>query len=138
MKLFVYGTLQFPEIIHALLGSNPEMEPAKAIGYRAAKLKDRLFPGLVKEKDSMTDGFVLDLKEKQYEIIAEWEDEKYIEHFFESTEIEVKTAKSNKHVRAFLWNEPKIVLRENWNKEEFYRESLEIYIDRINAYLSEL
>jgi gamma-glutamylcyclotransferase (GGCT)/AIG2-like uncharacterized protein YtfP len=138
VKLFVYGTLQFPEILRALLNEVPNMTPARLGGYRAASLKNRMFPGLVKSDNSIVDGFVLDLTRKQYDVIAAWEDEKYIKHYFESKEITVTTERSAEALLAFMWNEPKLVLSENWDKEKFYSENLETYIARIGKYLSEL
>ncbi|WP_163551289.1 gamma-glutamylcyclotransferase family protein [Candidatus Frankia alpina] len=46
--LFVYGTLMFPEVVSTLIGRVPPMESAAALGRRAARLRDRLYPGLVR------------------------------------------------------------------------------------------
>ncbi|WP_261570896.1 gamma-glutamylcyclotransferase family protein, partial [Frankia gtarii] len=46
--LFVYGTLMFPEVVSTLIGRVPPMESAAAPGWRAARLRDRLYPGLVR------------------------------------------------------------------------------------------
>ena len=138
MKLFVYGTLQFPEILRALLNEVPDMTPAKLKGYRAASLKNRMFPGLVKSDDSSTDGFVLDLTVEQYGIIAAWEDEKYIEHYFQNKEITVEADTSSEVVQVFLWNDESSALPENWDKEKFYKTHLDEYLQRIEKYLSGL
>jgi gamma-glutamylcyclotransferase (GGCT)/AIG2-like uncharacterized protein YtfP len=45
--LFVYGTLQFPDVLRALIGRVPEHEPAAVAGWRAAVLPGRVYPGLV-------------------------------------------------------------------------------------------
>ncbi|SNQ50976.1 AIG2-like family protein [Frankia canadensis] len=45
--LFVYGTLMFSEVLAVMLGRVPAMEPAAAPGWRAAELRDRIYPGLV-------------------------------------------------------------------------------------------
>ncbi|WP_235828508.1 gamma-glutamylcyclotransferase family protein [Actinomadura rubteroloni] len=45
--LFVYGTLQFPDVLRALIGRVPEHEAASAAGWRAAALPGRVYPGLV-------------------------------------------------------------------------------------------
>ncbi|MFC0040444.1 gamma-glutamylcyclotransferase family protein [Actinomadura rayongensis] len=45
--LFVYGTLQFPDVLKALIGRVPGLEPAALAGWRAAALPGRIYPGLV-------------------------------------------------------------------------------------------
>jgi hypothetical protein len=45
--LFVYGSLTFPAVLAALLGRVPHRTPGAATGWRAAALRDRLFPGMV-------------------------------------------------------------------------------------------
>jgi gamma-glutamylcyclotransferase (GGCT)/AIG2-like uncharacterized protein YtfP len=45
--LFVYGTLQFPDVLRVLLGRVPPAQPATATGWRAAALAGRSYPGLV-------------------------------------------------------------------------------------------
>ncbi|MCK9895884.1 gamma-glutamylcyclotransferase family protein [Frankia sp. AgB32] len=50
--LFVYGTLMFPEVLSTLIGRVPVMEPASAPGWRAAPLRDRVYPGLVRQPDA--------------------------------------------------------------------------------------
>ncbi|KAB1935303.1 gamma-glutamylcyclotransferase [Micromonospora sp. ALFpr18c] len=46
-RLFVYGSLTFPGVLAVLLGRVPQLTPGAATGWRAAALRDRLFPGLV-------------------------------------------------------------------------------------------
>jgi hypothetical protein len=38
----------FPEVLTVLLGRVPALEPASAPGWRAAALRDRIYPGLVR------------------------------------------------------------------------------------------
>lgn len=45
--LFVYGSLTFAEVLGLVLGRVPAHRPARAVGWRAAALRDRPFPGLV-------------------------------------------------------------------------------------------
>ena len=45
--LFVYGTLQFPDVLRVLLGRIPDSSAAALAGWRAAALARRTYPGLV-------------------------------------------------------------------------------------------
>ena len=129
MRLFVYGTLQFPEILRALIGTTPELLPARLKGYRVAALTDRVFPGLVKENTSTAKGFIVELTDDQYDIIAAWEDEEYVEYLFHSEEISVNTTTSSQTVLAFLWNNESLVLPENWDREKFMQNYLQDYAE---------
>ncbi|WP_067473123.1 gamma-glutamylcyclotransferase family protein [Nocardia amamiensis] len=76
--LFVYGTLQFPEVLAALLGRIPSLEPAELPGWRAAALPRRIYPGLVVAPDGLTRGAVLDgLTAAEWAILDAFEDDEY-------------------------------------------------------------
>ena len=46
-RLFVYGTLQHPPLLEHLLGRRPGLCPATLPGWRAARLRGRVYPGLL-------------------------------------------------------------------------------------------
>ncbi|MGQ4597684.1 gamma-glutamylcyclotransferase [Nocardia sp. R6R-6] len=76
--LFVYGTLQFPEVLTTLLGRVPSRQPAELTGWRAAALPRRLYPGLVAAADGRARGAVLsDLTPTEWTILDAFEDDEY-------------------------------------------------------------
>jgi gamma-glutamylcyclotransferase (GGCT)/AIG2-like uncharacterized protein YtfP len=76
--LFCYGTLQFDDVLKALLGRVPERTPASAPGYRAAALEGRVYPGLVRSFGSAASGVILtDLSNEEWRILDAFEDERY-------------------------------------------------------------
>ncbi|MGW5218250.1 gamma-glutamylcyclotransferase family protein [Nocardia sp. NPDC004085] len=76
--LFVYGTLQFPEVLTALLGRVPSLEPAELTGWRAATLPRRLYPGLVSAAHGRARGAVLSgLTATEWAILDAFEDDEY-------------------------------------------------------------
>ncbi|MGK8523231.1 gamma-glutamylcyclotransferase family protein [Nocardia asteroides] len=76
--LFVYGTLQFPQVLRALLGRVPALEPARLAGWRAAVLPRRVYPGLVAAADGFALGSVLSgLTAEEWTILDAFEDDEY-------------------------------------------------------------
>ncbi|MER6529547.1 HAD-IA family hydrolase [Streptomyces sp. NPDC001508] len=64
--LLCYGTLPFNAVLKSLLGRKPEQAPASAPGVRAARLADRVYPGLVVRAYGSASGVVLtDLSNKE-------------------------------------------------------------------------
>jgi hypothetical protein len=45
--LFVYGSLQFPDVLFTLIDRVPDHSPAAAHGWRITALPGRVYPGLV-------------------------------------------------------------------------------------------
>ncbi|WP_352231338.1 gamma-glutamylcyclotransferase family protein [Actinomadura sp. NBRC 104412] len=50
--LFVYGSLQFPEVLFTLIDRVPDHEPATAEGWRVVTLPERVYPGLIPGQDT--------------------------------------------------------------------------------------
>jgi gamma-glutamylcyclotransferase (GGCT)/AIG2-like uncharacterized protein YtfP len=57
-RLFAYGSLEFPEVIGALLGRGLPGAPARLRGYRRGMLAGRPYPGIVEARDEWVDGVV--------------------------------------------------------------------------------
>ena len=51
-KLFVYGTLMYPEILEVLLQRVPESARARVQGYKRYGLKKFVFPAVVEDPSS--------------------------------------------------------------------------------------
>jgi gamma-glutamylcyclotransferase (GGCT)/AIG2-like uncharacterized protein YtfP len=76
--LFVYGSLCFPDVLRALIDRVPPSEPATARGWRAAALRDRVYPALVPAEDKSADGLLLaELTRDEWRLLDAFEDDVY-------------------------------------------------------------
>jgi gamma-glutamylcyclotransferase (GGCT)/AIG2-like uncharacterized protein YtfP len=75
--LFAYGTLQYPQVLHALIGRMPAHTPASAGGWRAAALPGRDYPGLVPDAGTATGLVITGLTGEEWRVLDAFEDEWY-------------------------------------------------------------
>lgn len=124
--LFVYGTLLFPEVINAIIGRAPQSHPATAHGWRAAALKNRVYPGLVSCSDHATDGRLLvDLSYHELRLLDDFEDAAY-----ELRTIELAHGFSG---LAYIWVDDKEICAENWDQQHFAGVHLPAYVARFTG-----
>ena len=77
-KLFVYGTLQLPEITQRVVGCEFETLPAVLSGYRCGLVQRADFPGIVPCAESVVKGALLhDLSPQQIACLDRYEGELY-------------------------------------------------------------
>ncbi len=78
-KLFVYGTLQVPELFFAVTGiPYPATHRARLHGYQCYRVKDACFPAVVPEADCTVDGMLLEgLSEPTLILLDDYEDVDY-------------------------------------------------------------
>lgn len=55
-NVFVYGSLQFPAVMHAVTGRRFPSGPARLEGYLRRRLRCRCYPGLRRRDGACTDG----------------------------------------------------------------------------------
>ncbi|MGD2112650.1 MAG: gamma-glutamylcyclotransferase [Gammaproteobacteria bacterium] len=58
MRLFCYGTLQFPDVLHAVTGDWFSAEPAVLDDYACYLVRGEVFPGIVARQGAATTGVV--------------------------------------------------------------------------------
>ena len=77
--LFVYGSLQFADVLRALLGRVPRFEPVEAYGWRAAALPGVEYPGLVPAPplNKVSGVILLGLEQNEWEVLDAFEDPVY-------------------------------------------------------------
>ncbi|MFJ4836461.1 gamma-glutamylcyclotransferase family protein [Streptomyces sp. NPDC088747] len=120
--LFVYGTLQFDAVLNALLGRIPEQVPPFAPGSRAAKLKGRVYPGLVYAGGRSAPGAVLlYLGNDEWRILDAFEDEHY--------ELQEVPLSNGKLEWAYVWPGGDVQAAV-WSASEFEDHHLEEYAAR--------
>lgn len=76
-RLFVYGTLQHPPLLRHLLGRTPWLEPAVVEDWRAARLRGRVYPGLVPAPGVRASGRVLEVDDGELAVLDRFEGPQY-------------------------------------------------------------
>ncbi|MEU3315822.1 gamma-glutamylcyclotransferase family protein [Streptomyces sp. NPDC006662] len=120
--LFCYGTLQFQEVLHALLSRAPARQPDAAPGWRAAALERRQYPGLVPSEGTAAPGVLLtDLTLTEWGILDAFEDTLY----------DLREVKMASGLRAwvYVWTEGDVLV-EDWDAHLFEQQHLPAYAAR--------
>ncbi len=116
-QLFVYGTLMWPEILKAVIDRIPVMEDALLEGYRRLKIKDAVYPALIKaESHSVQGKLIRGLNYNEIVLIDDYEGDEY-----ERKEVFIKTLSGRKEaafVYVFSEDYRERLLDENWNPSE--------------------
>lgn len=124
--LFVYGTLQFPEILFVLIDRVPERRPAAAEGWRVASLTGRVYPGLV-PGDGAAHGHLLSgLTSEEWRVLDA----------FEGPEYELKRLElvGGGHGWAYVWRLATEVSSAGWSAEDFEQRHLPAYVKLCTAW----
>ncbi|WP_405177278.1 gamma-glutamylcyclotransferase [Nocardia sp. NBC_01377] len=118
--LFVYGTLQFPEVLVELIGRSPAAEPAEIPGWRVAALPGRVYPGLVPDPEAVARGVILSgLDAGEWEVLDAFEDDEY----------ELRSVRSGSgQALAYVWTAD--VAAQDWQATEFAATHLAAFVTR--------
>ncbi|MGW4030713.1 gamma-glutamylcyclotransferase family protein [Streptomyces sp. NPDC004838] len=122
--LFVYGTLQFPEVLRALLGRVPRTAPATASGWRPAVLDHRVYPGLVAADQDVSGLLLDDLNREEWRALDTFEGDEY--------DLRQIPLTDGTHGWAYVWPGSD-VLPENWDPAHFRTHHLTAYAARCRA-----
>lgn len=124
--LFVYGTLQFPEVLSVLIDRVPGLEPAAVEGWRAAALRGRVYPGLVSAETTASGYLLTGLTPREWQVLDAFEDPVY-----ELVRVDLA---DGRHGWAYAWDETTDVAPENWSPEHFKAHHLPTYVQRRAAW----
>ena len=124
--IFVYGTLQFHEVVSALTGKNFNSKKAVLKDHKIYQIDPRdktgMCPAAIPEKGSFIEGRILfDVDEESFNKIDFFESNKY-------TKQELIVEAENKEFKAlvFVWKDSlKAELKGPWSKEEFEKKYLD-------------
>ena len=131
MSVFVYGTLQYPKILQALLGRVPISEHAVIKGYVRYGVRGEPFPAVVQCQGGEVPGLVLSgLDETEMEILDEYEGEQY-------TKCSVEALVDGHDVRKtllYVWKDEYIEWLDGkeWDREAFESIHFEEYFSMVN------
>ncbi len=124
--LFVYGSLQFPEVLFALIDRVPDHEPVAAEGWRVTTLPERVYPGLVPGNGTAHGYLLTGLTRKEWEVLDAFEDPVY-----ELTRVDLT---DGRHGWTYACNPEAQVGPDDWSAEYFEAHHLPTYIERCTAW----
>lgn len=124
--LFTYGTLLFPEVLHALIGRVPQSQIANAVGWRVAALKNRTYPGLVAAHGEIANGRLLTgLSSDEWRLLDNFEDRNY--------KLRQITLLGGQNSLAYIWDDDTEVCSNTWDFQSFALTQLPTYVARCAA-----
>jgi len=129
--LFAYGTLQFAEVLGALLGRVPEHRSAAVAGWRAACLRRLSYPGLVPADavagGGMATGILLTgLSESDWRILDAYEGDEY-----DLMPVELADAA---RALTFRYTRTDLVLPQTWSAAEFAARYLPAFAEQCRSW----
>ena len=125
-NLFVYGTLQYPEILQKLTGKSFVSKPAVLNNYKRHRVKHAEYPAIIPNPGVQTMGLLLEnVDELSLKAIDFYEGEEY-----EKTAVTVNSEDMDIMALTYVWNGGINNLeKDDWNKNNFEKNYLEIYLD---------
>jgi gamma-glutamylcyclotransferase (GGCT)/AIG2-like uncharacterized protein YtfP len=126
VSLFAYGTLQFPEVLTALLDRVPAHTPGAVAGWRAAALPSLNYPGLVAAGGTVRGVLLSGLTAREWRIIDAYEDDRY--------ELERLALTDGRYGWAYLYARDGEVLPHDWSADEFAERHLAAFARQCRAW----
>ena len=129
MRLFVYGSLLTPEVLHGLLNRVPACRPATLRGFSRWRVAGENFPAILQTPGGSVDGKLLeDLNEREMGALDYYEDEAY-ERL--TVDVDVVGGSTVSEVNVYVWPLARSaeldVGGEPWRLDEF-RETVEDFV----------
>lgn len=120
--LFVYGTLQFPEVMQALILRVPPMQPVVVPGWQAAAMPPKVYPVLIQADQSQAAGHLLDdLNDQEWAVLDGFEDPMY----------ELYSVQTTTGVQAWAYAGTTPPSTDGpWDKDSFASQHLAAYAER--------
>jgi len=132
IDLFVYGTLQIPEVFQAVTGRNVPAEPARLAEHARYRLKGLSYPGLVVEDGAVTEGLLFRrLGPGEVARLDAFEDDFYERRMVSVTTLAGETVEAETYIVPAA-SRHRIDPRP-WCLDEFRSQSLQSFLDRCRA-----
>lgn len=124
--IFVYGTLQLPEIVKKLTGKTFNSIPAVLPGFRCCCIKNRDYPAVTPDDNAETAGLLLEkVDDFSLKIISFFEGDEY-----QLQKVTVLINGKSQVVQSFVWAKGLELLEDReWVFHRFEKESLEHYLN---------
>jgi gamma-glutamylcyclotransferase (GGCT)/AIG2-like uncharacterized protein YtfP len=149
-NVFVYGTLMYPQVLHALLNRVPSKSKAAIHGYKRYKIKGQVFPGVIPATpECKVEGVLLkELTPEDMVVFDEFEGEEYYKLPIQpqliseenGNEIASTTAPAPViDASVYIWQDSlRDLLYGEWDPEAFAKTHLESYVEMCTAFAEEL
>ena len=126
--LFVYGTLEYPQVVYKLLGTELRGEPAVLNGYARYLLVNRPYPGVIRQPEAQVDGVLYHgVTPKYLRLLDRYEDEIY-----ERKQVKVIDSRGQ-NVDAWVYLIPlrfrKELTGRPWNRDFFSHHHLKRFVN---------
>jgi gamma-glutamylcyclotransferase (GGCT)/AIG2-like uncharacterized protein YtfP len=138
-NVFVYGTLMYPQVLHALLNRVPSNSKAVIHGFQRFNIKGQVFPGVIASTaDSKVEGVLLrELTPEDMVVFDEFEGDEYYKLPVQPQLLE----QGGDAVAAsvYIWQDSlRSYLYGEWDPEAFAETHLESYVKMCTAFAEEL
>ena len=130
MKLFVYGTLIFDEILSKILGKRHISVPGLLEHYKIRKFYNAEYPGIIPDITSSVLGkIILDITEQDVSILDAYEGIMY-----KRTTLKIKTSSKEYYCQVYVVDDSykKRLTEEPWCPLDFRNNSLNNYIKNLD------
>lgn len=128
-RLFVYGTLMMPAVLHAVCGRHFAARPARLAGFARYRLRRRVYPAIVAEPGAETEGLLCEgLDTPLWRRLDDWESALYTRHAVVVHDVEGRALHAHTYVLAPA--HAREIERSAWSPEEFERLHLAAYLAR--------
>jgi gamma-glutamylcyclotransferase (GGCT)/AIG2-like uncharacterized protein YtfP len=127
-RLFLYGTLQFPEMMRAVLGRTLPVLPAELPDFDRFQVRRRVFPAILPAPGSRVPGLIVDHVDAwTLERIDDYEGPPFYRH-----RTTVRLPEVDDHVEATVYLLRQryhcLLLDRDWDPEQFRREWHDWYV----------
>jgi gamma-glutamylcyclotransferase (GGCT)/AIG2-like uncharacterized protein YtfP len=125
-NIFVYGTLLSSEIVIKLTGKSFKTFAAVLPGYQLYRVKERDYPAIIQNDHSETKGLVFENADDLSLAVISF----YEGHEYKKKKVTVFVNGKPEVAMAFVWVKGcELLDDENWDFQEFEKESLEHYLN---------
>jgi gamma-glutamylcyclotransferase (GGCT)/AIG2-like uncharacterized protein YtfP len=132
MRLFSYGTLQFPEVLAAVTGCHLEGDKAVLDDYACYLVKGKAYPGITPEPEASVEGLVYNgIGEAHFKKLDRFEGELYERVRVCVTDTEGNPLQTWTYVIRDAMGDR--LTHTPWNKEEFEVEHLPGLLEKCRA-----
>jgi gamma-glutamylcyclotransferase (GGCT)/AIG2-like uncharacterized protein YtfP len=127
MRLFCYGTLLFPEVMHAVTGQHLECLDAVLEDHACYTVRGQPFPGIVQESGSVTEGVVYTgIGERHLRQLDTYEGDRYVRRRVSVSDRAGKPLQAWAYLMAPACRDQLTAMR--WNREAFRMKQLQRYL----------
>ena len=131
-RLFVYGTLLMPAVLHAVCGRALATRPARLADFARYRLRGQVYPAIVREPGATTEGLLCaGLDEALWRGLDDWESRLYRRELVTVECADGVALRAHTYVLALPHQQQ--LSTAPWSPAEFERRHLAAYLARWTA-----